>query len=277
MPVERHEQEQDLIRQLRARLDECEAERARTAAAAERERAADRAELRMLRARIADISAALAAQQVAAAEIRAEGWRAGFHEGHAAGQADEASPPPGPADPGERHLRIVSFAALAAAWRVLRSKMVLAPVAATALVVAAIPAMHSAEFRGSVSSAAPSITARAYAPQGGGGVLFPLSRPSPSPSGATVTASPEATASPAVPATGIPSPADPGSPTPPASPDPSPTGTGTASADPPGSPTPTDTDSPTGSPSPAGTDTTPAPAPSACPAPSSPEPSPTGT
>ena len=51
MPDERHEQDddsEDVIRQLRARVDECEAERARLAAAAMSENSRLRAEVAML-------------------------------------------------------------------------------------------------------------------------------------------------------------------------------------------------------------------------------------
>lgn len=107
MPVERHEQDHD-------------------------------EEIRQLRAEVAALK--LAVPQIRA-DGRAEGWRAGFAEGHAAGLADEAPPPP----PRTRHLRVVGAAvpAFAAARRVLGHK---AALAGAALLVVAAPSMNLAPW-----------------------------------------------------------------------------------------------------------------------------------
>ena len=169
MPVERHEQDgdqRDMIRKLRARLDECEAERSRRAAAAMSEQAQLLAEVAMLQARLSDLTRMLLAQQEAASQLRAEGWRAGYDQ--RALEEEPQVPPPG--TPGERHLRIVGCApAAAAAGRaLLRHKVALSTLAAGALIVAAVPAWHTAEFRVAVPGrgAGPVATAQAFAPQG---------------------------------------------------------------------------------------------------------------
>lgn len=171
MPDERHEQE-NIVRQLRDRVKECEEERARLAADAERDRSGMRAEIRMLTARIADILALLEAQQdaadLAAAQGRAEGWRAGYDQ-RATEEQPAEEPPDEPPQRG-RHLRVVGAAvpACAAAARVLRHKAALASasVATAGLVAVAAMPWQTAEFRSHVPGPGPSVAARAYTPPG---------------------------------------------------------------------------------------------------------------
>ena len=187
MPDERHEQNSDNRRDigwLRARVADGEEERARMAAAAMSERAQLRAEVAMLAARLSDVVAMLAAQQQAAeqaaAAARAEGWRSGYDQ-----RAEEEAQVPPPRSPGERHLRIVGCApAAAAAGRaLLRHKVALSVVAAGALVAAAVPAWHTAEFRVGVPGGGrgPSVVAQAFAPQQGRPSSPPGQGKSPSP------------------------------------------------------------------------------------------------
>ena len=98
----------------------------------------------MLRAQMADILAMLASQERAAAQA----VEAARTEGYEQRAAEESRVPP-PRVPGERHLRIVGCAPVAAAAgrALLRHKVALSVVAAGALVAAAVPAWHTAEFR----------------------------------------------------------------------------------------------------------------------------------
>jgi hypothetical protein len=244
MPDERHEQnndgdQRDMIRQLRVRLGECEEERARLAAAAMSENSRLRAEVAMLSARLSDVVAMLAAQQQAAEQAaeatRAEGWRAGYDQR----AAEESSGPP-PA-PGERHLRIVSFAPVAAvAGRVLRHKVALSTLAAGALIVATVPHWATAEFRVAVPghAASPSVVAQAFAPQQGQPSPPPGHGKSPRPSpgsshGHGHSPSPGPQGTPPGQATPSPSPdatTDPGTPS--ATPAPDPSGTPAAACTP---------------------------------------------
>ena len=242
--------QQDMIRYLRARLDECEAQRAGMAAAAERERSGMRAEIRMLKGRILDILALLEAQQQAAGQAaecgRAEGWKAGYEQ---RAVEEAAQVPPRRDGPGGRHLRVVGVAvpAVAAAGRVVRSKLALAVPAAAALVLVVAPPMHTLEVRGHVPGphGGPSAVSQAFTPSGAPSPPGRAAKPVPpgqakkssppghghgNPSPGNGQPSPTATA-----ATGTPAPA----------PDPAPAGTAQAGTpSPPATDTPSHTDTP---------------------------------